>query len=382
MYRWILLQVFILLIISTADVWSQPDPDGGLELQVRLAPEFEAVNLENLITLTFSNQNNRPVLHYEISNPEGTGVVEFLMDTRIMSERLGTLLESTQNPSTRLRIGDGQTMRFTNIDIIWGTISGQAARPRFDFTLTSEGRNLLNKLNSGAVPDADVFYVDVQLRKAGDTAGSSELLVASELELETDIPRSYQAIDADPVNQAFLENLNLDEEIPEFRWAGPENQRYRLIVVSGTGSEEAAGRLNSRFAQSFDPSRFHEPEQEILLDVMTGNRFFVADNDLAGIFEPGSGYYWQVATTVTTVRSEREIRSDVWSFSTMDPVMDELISLLSFLLGEERVQQMIEDGYELDVIELGGVTYTAEEAVPVLREMQRRIQNRRATIGE
>jgi hypothetical protein len=382
MYRRILLQVFILLIISPADVWSQPDPDGGLELQVRLAPEFEAVNLENLITLTFSNQNNRPVLQYEISNPEGSGVVEFLMDTRIMSEGLGTILESTQNPSTRLRIGDGQTMRFTNIDIIWGTISGQAARPRFDFTLTSEGRNLLNKLNSGAVPDADVFYVEVQLRKAGDTAGSSDLLVASELELETDIPRSYQAIDADPANQAFLENLNLDEEIPEFRWAGPDNQRYRLIVVSGSGSEEAAGRLNSRFAQSFDPSRFHEPEQEILLDVMTGNRFFIADNDLAGIFEPGSEYYWQVATTVTTVRSEREIRSDVWSFSTMDPVMDELISLLSFLLGEERVQQMIEDGYELDVIELGGVTYTAEEAVPVLREMQRRIQNRRATIGE
>jgi hypothetical protein len=379
MYRRILLQVFILLWAGLTAVQSQPDPDRALELNVRVAPEFEAVNLENLITLTFSNQNNRPVLFYEISNPEGSGDVEFLMETRIVSEMLGTILESTQNPNTRLLIRDGQTMRFTNIDIIWGTISGQAVRPRFDFRLTSEGRNLLNKLNSGAVPDADIFSVEVSLLRAGNSAAE---LVSSETELETNIPRLYQTIGPDPSNQAFLRDLDLDEQVPEFRWSGPDSQRYRLIVVKADSRQQAGNRLYSRFAEAFNPDRFHEPGDNIILDVVTGNRTFVAGNDLSSVFEPGSQYYWQVGTTITTVRSEREVRSDVWEFTTKDVIIEELITLLSFLLGEERVQQMIQEGYVLDQIELGGETYTAEEAVEVLREMRRKIENRRATIGE
>jgi len=378
-YRRILLQVFILLWTGLSAVQSQPDPDRALELNVQLAPEFEAVNLENLITLTFNNQHNRPVLLYEISNPEGAGDVEFLMDTRIVSEVLGTIIESTQNPSTRLVIRDGQTMRFSNIDVIWGTISGQSVRPRFDFRLTSKGRDLLNQLQSGAVPDADIFSVELVLK---DADNHSAKLSSIETELETGIPRLFRTIGPVSSNQAFLRNIDLENQVPEFRWSGPERHRYRLIVVEANGRQQAEARLSRRFAQPYNQNRFHEPGENIILDVMTANRVFAAGDNLRSVFEPGSQYYWQVGTTITTVRSQRDIRSNVWDFTTKEASTNELIALLTFMIGEERVQQMVNEGYVLDRIELGDEIYSAEEAVNVLREMRNKIENRRATIGE
>lgn len=393
--RRILLQILITLLIVTNLMGQESDPNGGLTVNIQPSPEFDAVNLENLITLTFSSQNEQPVLNFEIINNDGIGSASFLMNTHIRSENSGLILESRQNPESYFRIEAGDTLRFSNLDMIRGSLPGQSESIKFDFTLTNRGRNLLSNLYNGAIADDDQYLIDVQLVSVQNSdsdsdsdsdSGSDRSLASSSTALiESELPEFYTRISADPQALDALSQLNLDEEQPVFRWVAPSDLRYRLIVADNNDvSGDITETLNGRFSMDFDPELAFNPDGSIIMDIFVEGTEFVMPAVLAAILEPGSEYAWQVSAEVVTLRQKLNIKSEIWTFEVFkeDEVNEQLIALLSELLGEDKVDQMIEDGYELQQIELGGEVYNAGEAVEILREMLQKIRNRRATIGE
>jgi hypothetical protein len=382
LYRRILLQVLLSLTGLTGVLAQDTDPDGGLVAHVTIAPEFDAVNIENLITLTFSSRNEAPAVIYEISNTNSSGSARFLIETLITSESTGLMLRATQNPNTHLQIGAGETIRFSNLDIIRGTIPGQTEQIKFDFVLTNSGRNLISMLNNGVVTDDDRFNVEVRLTPESGNEQPGAVTVAS---IETSIPAEYRRIEADEQTVAELSELVPGEPLPVFRWTGPANRQYRLIITeAGEESGSVTGRLENRFNREFNPESVTDPGESILLDVVVNGTEFTIPAVIQQNVVPGSSYAWQVETEIITLRQTLNVKSDIRQFTVPEPddVNSELIALLSELIGEEKVEQMVNEGYELQQIELGDEVYTAEEAVEILRDMLQKIRNRRATIGE
>ena len=381
-YRRILLQILLTFFAVTGLMAQNAGPDRGLEVNVSMSPEFDAVNIENLITLTFTSVNDVPAVTYEITHTGLSGPTRFLMETLLRSESEGLILRSTQNPATLFEMEPGEVLRFNNLDIIRGTIPGQSENIKFDFVLTNRGRQLLSKLNKGAVADEDRFYVDVRILPENNEF--SEPIAAAGADIETNVP--YEFLDIEP-HQPTLDSLSTlepESNIPVLRWQAPENQSYRLIVarvepVSGSGERI----LENRFEQEFNPLSVTEPQEGILLDVVVNDTEFTVPEAITPLFVPGGEYVWQVGTEITTLKKNLSIRSDIWRFSIpeIDLLNREIISILSEILGEDKVEEMIEQGYELEQIELGGEVYSAEEAVVILREMLQKIRNRRATIG-
>lgn len=382
-YRRILLQILCCCFAATGAMAQNSDPDSGLTVNVSIASDFDAVNIENLITLTFSSLNEKPVVNYEIANNRSSGTARFLIETFIRSENEGLILRSSQNPNTVFEMEAGEVLRFSNLDIISGNIPGQTGDIKFDFVLTNRGRQLLSRLNEGAVADEDRFYVDVTILHEDDD--QAEPAASASAEVETSVPEAYLEIRGHRPTLDDLAALEPDSELPPLRWVAPQNQRYRLIVampVEGPGSAEKV--LENRFNREFNPRFVTDPQENVLLDVLVDETGFTVPGAITQQLVPGNDYVWQVGAVIATLKQNMQVKSDIWRFSIpeADTVHEELISILSEILGEDKVDEMVEQGYELQQIELGGEVYTAEEAVVILREMLQKIRNRRATIGE
>jgi len=359
------------------------DPDSGLAVNVSIAPDFDAVNIENLITLTFSSLNERPVVNYEITNNRSTGTARFLIETFIRSENQGLILRSSQNPNTVFEMEAKEVLRFSNLDIIRGTIPGQSGDVKFDFVLTNRGRQLLSRLNEGAVADEDRFYVDVRILPENDY--KAEPVASASAEIETSVPEAYLEIRGHGPTLDALSTIEAGSRLPPLRWVAPENQQYRLIVAVDEGGSNGAERvIENRFNREFDPRSVTDPQENILIDVVIGETEFDLPGAITQLIVPGNDYVWQVGAEIATLKQNIQIKSDIWRFSIpeADTVNEELIAILSEMLGEDKVDDMVDQGYELEQVELGGEVYSAEEAVVILREMLLKIRNRRATIGE
>ncbi|PWN05335.1 hypothetical protein [Rhodohalobacter mucosus] len=382
-YRRILLQIFFCCFTVTGAAAQNSDPDSGLSVNVSIAPDFDAVNIENLITLTFSSLNEKPVVNYEIANNRSSGTARFLIETFIRSENEGLILRSSQNPNTVFEMDAGEILRFSNLDIIRGTIPGQSGDVKFDFVLTNRGRQLLSRLNEGAVVDEDRFYVDVRILPEDDY--QAEPVASSSAEIETSVPDVYLEIRGHGPTLNALSALESTDNLPSLRWVAPQNQRYRLILASVDESSGAAENvLENRFRSEFNPRSVTDLRENILLDVLVDETEFQVPGAIEQQLVPGNDYVWQVGAEIATLKQTMQVKSDVWRFTIPEPdtVNEELISILSEILGEDKVDDMVNQGYELQQVELGGEVYSAEEAVVILREMLQKIRNRRATIGE
>jgi hypothetical protein len=381
-YRRILLQILCCFFAVSGTMAQNSDPDSGLNVNVSIAPDFDAVNIENLITLTFSSLNEQPVVNYEITNSRPSGTSRFLIETFIRSENEGLILRSSQNPNTVFEMQAGEVLRFSNLDIIRGTIPGQSPVVKFDFVLTNRGRQLLSSLNKGAVADRDRFYVDVRILPEDDYHGVP--VASASAEIETTVPEAYLEIRGHQPTLNALSSLEPDSRLPVLRWNAPPNQRYRLVLAGSEGGSGNAERvLQNRFDKEFDPQSVTDPQENVLLDVLVDETEFAIPGAITQLLLPGNDYVWQVGTEIATIKQTMQVKSDIWRFSIpeADTINEEIISILSEILGEDKVDEMVDQGYELQQIELGGEVYSAEDAVVVLREMLQKIRNRRATIG-
>ena len=352
-YRRILLQILLGCFAATGVMAQNSDPDSGLNVEVSIAPDFDAVNIENLITLTFSNLNEKPVVNYEITNSRTSGTARFLMDTFIRSENEGLILRSSQNPNTVFEMQAGEVLRFSNLDIIRGTIPGQSPNVKFDFVLTNRGRQLLSRLNEGAVTDEDRFYVDVRILPENDY--QAEPVASSSAEIETSVPDVYLEIGGHRATLNALANLEPNSTLPPLRWVAPQNQRYRLVLAEVGGSSANAERvLQNRFNREFNPQSVTDPRENVLLDIMLDETEFAVPGAIAQLFVPGNDYVWQVGAEIATMKQNMQVKSDIWRFSIPEPdtVNEELISILSEMLGEDKVDEMVNQGYELQQVEL------------------------------
>ncbi len=353
----------------------------GQLLNLQFHGDFSSDHLDELITFMFKSSENIPVLHYQIQNPSENELVEYLIETRLMSDFYGELLYAVQEPEDAIVLQPDETVRFSNLDIINGKLPDGERDLKFDFILSSSARNILSSLNAGALVSDDNYTVEVELFKITDGV-SKERIATESISFETNLPESVLTITDDGEALSRISRTDLRFETPLFQWSGLEQLMYRLIVVKKSETETTEQLLNHQFQQPHSSENITNTSRNVYLDVITTGNSFRYPEELAEVLEQGEVYAWQVRANVKTTHGEKEIESDIWDFTTERVDTDKLTELLTILLGTDKVEQLLREGLELDKIELDGRVYTASEAIPILQEMVQKIQTNRAVIGE
>jgi hypothetical protein len=356
------------------------DEDQLINLQ--LYGEFNPDHLDELITFMFRSSENIPVLEFQIQNPVENGRTEYMLESTLRSGYYGVLLNSIQSEDTGIVLEAGEVIQFTNLDIIEGKLPGSSNELKFDFSLSSSARNILSALGEGALVADDTYTVEVNLYRKSDGDVSVEAIATDSISFETTLATENLEIRDSDNELNRLSKVDLRFEAPLFQWRGLNDLLYRLIVVKKTDSEMAVKLLSDRFEKPFSSESTSDISENIYLDVQTRSSSYQYPEELLEFLEQGESYAWQVRSNVRTTHGNKEISSEVWDFTTEEIDTNELTELLSILLGSEKVEQLLSEGLELDTIELDGVTYTAGEAVVILREMIQKIKNNKAAIGE
>lgn len=351
---------------------------------VRLTVEadFDQAFLADLFTFTMSSVSGQPLFYYTLQN-QTDSPQQVKLRTSVSSDNHGRLVSAAQNGSTPITIPAGETIRFTNLDIINKTVPGTDENIYFNFTLNSSGRNLYTRLLQGAIPGNDRFVVETIIRDAESGAAVSGAFEGHTLELPTRIPEDALQIGVEDTTAVGIDRQSvvLNGSTPRFSWTGMENIPYRLVVAKVTRGNDASRLIESRFSQPFTERSNRDLQNNIVLDVqVTGNEYSVPQA-LSGNIGPGYEYIWQVRGMLPTTDGSVEISSDLRSFTTGISVEQELYQLLVHFFGEDRVSQMINEGMELHRLELDGVTYSAKEAVEYLNQIKDKIEENRAAVG-
>lgn len=381
-----MLLAITLLLIPGEITGSSPDLSVQVNDPVRLIVEADLNQdyLADLFTFTISSDSNQPLLTYILQNLTDREQVIFLQ-TRVLSDNHGRLITATQNKNTPIVLNAGETIRFTNLDIINNSVPGTGGEVHFNFILNSTARTVLRRLLEGAVPGNERFVIETTINGTETDITASNESAAHQLELLTSIPQEALQVGAagDEEDADVIERQHVDVigGRTAFSWAGRENIPYRLVVVRDTQQNDAGSLIENRFDQPFSESASGNLQNDVVLDIEVQNNEYEATGDIARYIEPGYRYAWQVRGMLPTTSGDVEIASGIRSFTTGLSVEEELYDLLVRFFGADRANQMREEGLELHHLEIDGVTYTAKEAVEYLNNILEKIEQNRATIG-
>lgn len=376
--------VIIILSVSVFFGGLKPTQGEGNDDPVRLTVEasINQEHLADLFTFTMSSVSDQPLLHYTLEN-RSDQPQQVKLITTVSSDNHGKLVTASQNGSTPITIPPGETIRFTNLDIINKTVPGADGNIHFNFTLNSTARNIYSRLLQGAVPGNDRFVVETSILGSESGFTTTSDFEEHKLEFTTAIPQEALQVGVEDTTDLGIDrqSVMLNGSSPRFTWTGRKNVSYRLIVARDSRDNDAAELIENRFQQPFSETSTRDLQNDIMLDVMVEGNQYEVPQALAGHIEPGYQYEWQVRGMLPTTNGYVEIISDVRSFTTGISVEEELYQLLILFFGENRVSQMIDEGMELHRLEIEGVIYSAKEAVEYLNEIKEKIEQNRAAVG-
>jgi hypothetical protein len=186
-------------------------------------------------------------------------------------------------------------------------------------------------------------------------------------------------------------NEQITTTLPVFRWDGPTNTNYRLVVVEDNGQSPETliqSALGSAPILENGSSGIGSLLDFEIVDARLNNVTFSMPPSGVQNLEAGQKYYWQVFVNRETVNASENIPSEIWEFTVAsgEPgantavVTTEVENSLHRLLGREQLRRLTEDGYNFNSIEIGGQTYQGAAAVQKLQELSNRIENGDITI--
>lgn len=153
---------------------------------------------------------------------------------------------------------------------------------------------------------------------------------------------------------------------PTFRWEGPVNTDYRLIVVQDPGRGQSAESL-IQAALSTAPGGVSGGtatllENEMLDMVVRANNYFYPTTG-AKALRPGRKYYWQVIAQIRSSRGVESRPSAIYEFTITNPQASanaEIQAAVAPLLAQASpeiaaaFQQLVDGGFQLDRLVVEG----------------------------
>ncbi|WP_176719394.1 hypothetical protein [Rhodohalobacter halophilus] len=358
-----------LLMLAAAGTPQYSDVD----LSVSMSETFSQNDLDDLLIGMTEQSFSTALFNITVENTSSGILRDNFIKLELKSEEFGTILMVEQTASGLFTLNPNGRITFSNLDVSDVSNLSIEGEPSFDFTLTSNGRRLVQNIRRGYLITDDRYTLDISLMQRMNDEFSK--ISGSSVSFETTLNRSELTIQSEPEVISGLRGLNVSEEAPQFQWNGEPNQVYRLIIVDADRAMNSDRLFDERFNLDHSEESIRDESLGVVLDVLADSPQYQIPERFAGLFEPGKTYRWQVQTTKQTVRNEEvQVFSERFEFTTCFPIEGEMRTLLVNLFGEERTEEFIENGLLFDQIQIDGVSYSKDEALRILREMAGKIE--------
>ncbi len=339
----------------------------------------EAVTKAQVISLSTIGVNARGqgqrVMELVLQNRSNTTANNLYLHVSVSASSVGLVatIDTKQNDPFSLR--PMQLVVADNNRLLHG-IPGIVGGDGFEGGLTTEGEDFVESL-AGATRLPDAIYTVVVSLYHGNNRLNGGRLVST----------VTQSIGSRPIMNITDFNLLTpggplgSNELsassqPSFRWEGPSNTDYRLIIVQDPGRGQSAESL-IQAALSTEPVIGRSPvgsllENEMIDAIIRNNTFFYPTSGVKRLAF-GRKYYWQVIAQIRTSRGVDSRPSSIYEFTLSNPQTAQNAELQAALLPmassispevAAAIQQLIQSGYAMDKLvidgrELSGATLQA-----------------------
>lgn len=348
-------------------------------LEVSIEESFTQDRLEDLFTVVLESDIQRPVFQFQLDNRSGETVEQVSLVVEISSEKKGLLVAAHQDESSDLTLQAGQSIDFTNLNVVNHPETGPITPLLFDFTITANGRKILQNLRKGSVITDDTYRVTV--RAEDKNSERADVLAEQTARFDTVLKESEFLIETDNNKLTSLEQVNVKEEGPTFSWMGEESSPYRLLIVRDSEGNNIENIITQRFNTPHSAENIRDIENGVVLDIMVRDTVYKVPDNLSNLFEQGEKYIWQVKSNKETIDNELiEAYSERLIFEPCYSIEGELKELMISLFGIDKTEEFIENDLLLDQIEIDGVEYSNREVMSILRELSGKIEENKVRV--
>jgi hypothetical protein len=354
---------FLLLLSSPALAQQNP---GDVVVDIRL---LEAVTQAQVISLSTLGVDVRgrgqKVMELVLQNRLNETVKDLYFYITVSSSNVGLIADVDSKPDTPFSLRPNQLM-ITDNNRLHDGLPEIPEYVHFEGGLTPAGEDFIESLEGATrLPDA-VYTVTVSIYQGGNRLTGGRVI--------STVTRS---IGSQPITNTIDFNLltpggplGSNELIassqPSFRWDGPSNTEYRLILVQDPGRGQSPEAL-IQAAVSTEPTSGQASvgtllEYEMVDVVLTSNNYFYP---AAGVkrLPPGAKFYWQVIARIRTSRGTDNRPSGIYEFTLSNPQaaqnaeIQSVTTPLATSISPEvaaAIQNLIQSGFAMDKMIVDG----------------------------
>lgn len=360
---------------------------GQVQTKITLSERLvnsEVLNLLDLAVNATSTSSN-PLFWLEIVNTTNEEVNGLKISVQISSTQKGDLVNLVQDdpgfslkPGQRVFAGSNQLKNGLPGVEEPIKISGEVN----DF-LTDNGQNLFNK--SGGILPNDLYTIKFAIIKDGN-------------EIPESISFAYLGVKPQQSAVDFFliqpggkvgSNATIATTNPNFRWDGPRNAQYRLIVVKKNPNSEETSESLIQAAISTEPTIVNGSARsatlldfEIVDAIITGNDFTLPPQGVQKL-EEGFLYYWQIFYIAQTKNGEELRPSTIWEFTIPRPgetqasqdIDEEIFNHLAVIISPDLANELRDNGFKLLSVEYDNKSISGLALLQVIEELRQKFES-------
>jgi hypothetical protein len=361
----ILTYVFPILHLLSSSVFAQQSA-GDVVVDIRLMEAVTKAQVISLSTLGIDARGRgQRVMELVLQNRLNETVKDLYFHVTVSSSNVGLIAEVDSKPDTPFSLRPNQLM-ITDNNRLYDGLPEIPELVGFVGDLTQKGKDFIESLD-GATRLPDAIYTVVVSIYQGNNRPSGGRMIAT----------VTQSVGSQPITNTIDFNLltpggplGSNEIIasgqPSFRWDGPSNTEYRLIIVQDPGRGQSPEAL-IQAASSTEPTSGQASigtllEHEMIDVVLTSNNFFYP---AAGVkrLQPGSKFYWQVIARIRTSRGTDNRPSGIYEFTLSNPQVAQQAEIqavtvpIAASISPEvaaAIQNLIQSGFKMDKLVIDG----------------------------
>jgi hypothetical protein len=390
-----LLVVFLTLLLLVQTEVSHSNPgslnqtinDGSVSVQIGLNPLLTEAQTISLATLGINTTTGRGTRLFEIiiENNTDETITDLFLRMEVSSSRYGVIAIVKTNELWPFFLLPGQVAIATNNNLGPGVpgLTGTS----FVGELTDRGEDLLSDLAGSFVLPDDIYSFNVRIFQGGNSPDNGRLLASASDRLgDRPIENVVDFMLLQPGN-TIGSGEPASGQFPVFRWEGPR-QAYRIVVVEERERQTPESLLQGAFSteSTLGPgaSGSRLLDYEMLDALVTGTSFSYPISGARQLQE-GRRYFWQVFALIPSTSGVQQRPSGIFEFTVpstgqtaqaVTPTAEESSNLFAGLSQEiiDRLASLIDRGFQLESLEIDGITYTGPQLLVILQQFSNELQ--------
>lgn len=389
-YIIVLLSAGVFLLIFSSWAYCQTT-SSSINLELRVSPQLTAAQTINLTSLGIDNRGrgNR-MFDLIIENNSDDTRENLYIDIIISSSTIGVIAEVyTENHDPfilrprQVVIGNNNTIQNGLPGVENTNLNGR---------LTPAGEDFINGLGgSTRLPDA-IYSVVLSIYQGQNRLNGGQLIATISEALSNQPIQNIVDFYLIQPGGSLGTRETLNTRLPIFRWDGPQELKYRLILVEDNGQNPQSllqSALSTDATLGLGALGGQLLEFEMIDALVSGTSFQYPPTGTPALRD-GRRYFWQIFAQIQTTSGIEVRPSEIMEFSVpaanvskvQNFVSDDTVELIRELspAAANEIAVMMVDGYQIVSLSIDGKEYTGPALVTFLENILDQLRSGEITI--